>query len=341
MRNADLLNFKICNRLVPCHALTDAPCLSFSLSAALRLQLHRKTMRLQSCLAERKKYCAILCHLTRDMTLALRVIISVVVISMGIITRDGGIVQAADVPANSINYAYASWIGTGYYKIDDRNIFVLRSPFSYTLKEAGSENWGLEMLLPVTVGLNEFIHKYSDIALVSFVPGISLIYPVKENWRLKPFLQVGVGKDFSGGDASWIWGGGIKSLATFPYKKIEFDLGNSLMLADNSKSGQEVSDDGFSMWEIGLNVRWPVDFKVQNRNTHVNLFFVYTAFLNKLEFTQDIMDDTKVRRLFKFGIFLGAKDSFSIWGLGFRGMGIDYTHGDGFTGIGLTTGFPF
>ena len=198
-------------------------------------------------------------------------ILSVLFISMGMMAgMGGGIVQAANVPDESINYAYASWIGTGYYKIDTRQIYVLRGPFSYTLREADSEKWGLEFSFPVTLGLNEFARGYEDLALVSLVPGISLIYPVKENWWLKPFLQVGCGKDFEGDDASWIWGGGIKSLAIFPYKNLEFEIGNSLMIADNSKSGQEVSDDGFSMWETGLNVRWPVDFKVQNRDTHVN-----------------------------------------------------------------------
>jgi len=266
--------------------------------------------------------------------------ISVVVVVMGILTG-GGIVQADDVLEGSINYAYASWIGTGYYKIDDRSIYVLRGPFSYTLREADSENWGLKLLFPVTLGFEEIHRGYEDVALVSLIPGISLIYPVMENWWLKPFFQVGVGKDFSGGDASCIWGVGTKSLATFGYKNIEIDLGNSLMIADNSKSGEQVDDDGFSMWEIGLNVRKPIDFRVRNRETHLNVFFVYTAFLDKLEFTQDLGDDTRIRRLYKFGVALGGKDAFSIWGLCFSGVGIDYTFGTGYTGIGLTTGFPF
>ena len=280
------------------------------------------------------------CWFSRCSTQPAYFILLAVVTAMGIPTRDG-IVQADDMPENSINYAYASWIGTGYYKIDDRYIYVLRGPFSYTLQEADSKNWGLKLLFPVTVGLNEFDGEYEDIALVSLVPGISLIYPVKENWWLKPFLQVGVGKDFSGGDPTCIWGVGTKSLATFPCKDIEFDLGNSLMLADNSRSGEQFGDDGFSMWEIGLNVRKPIDFRVRNRETHLSLFFVYTAFLNKLEFTQDLADDTRISRLYKLGVALGGKDAFSILGLGFSGVGIDYTFGKDFTGIGLTTGFPF
>jgi len=54
---------------VPCHASTDVSCLPFFLSAALRLQLHSKTMRLQARLAERKKYGAISRHLTHGRTL--------------------------------------------------------------------------------------------------------------------------------------------------------------------------------------------------------------------------------------------------------------------------------
>ncbi len=121
--------------------------------------------------------------------LTLQAITSAVILSIGIIAdMGGGIAQAEHAPDESISYAYASWIGTGYYKFEDQNIFVLRGPFSYTLRETDSKNWGLIFLFPVTLGINE---------------------------------------------------------------------------------------------------------------------------------------------------------SFSIWGFGFNGFGIDYTHGDGFTGIGLTTGFPF
>jgi hypothetical protein len=47
---------------------------------------------------------------------------------------------AADEPEDVINYAYSSWIGSGFYKIDDRTVYLLRAPFSYTL---GCINSGL------------------------------------------------------------------------------------------------------------------------------------------------------------------------------------------------------
>ena len=62
---------------------------------------------------------------------------------------------AADEPEDIINYAYSSWIGSGFYKLGDRTVYLLRAPFSYTLREADSEKWGLEVLLPATIGFHD------------------------------------------------------------------------------------------------------------------------------------------------------------------------------------------
>jgi len=61
------------NSIVPCHASIDVSRLPFFLSAALRLQLHSETMRLQARLTERKKYGATSRHLTHDRTLVCRI----------------------------------------------------------------------------------------------------------------------------------------------------------------------------------------------------------------------------------------------------------------------------
>ena len=69
-----------------------------------------------------------------------------------------------------INYAYSSWIGSGFYKIGDRTVYLLRGPFSYTLREANSEKWGLELLLPATIGFHD--NADENLGTVTFVPGL-------------------------------------------------------------------------------------------------------------------------------------------------------------------------
>jgi hypothetical protein len=248
---------------------------------------------------------------------------------------------AADEPEDVINYAYSSWIGSGFYKIGDRTVYLLRGPFSYTVREADSENWGLELLFPATIGFHDFSDGQDNAATFTFVPGVRFVYPVLENWWLKPFGQFGFGKDFSGSDIAWIYGVGIKSLATFEIRNSELDFGTAFTWADQNQSGGG-SDNGFSMIDIGFNSRWPTDITVFDRKADLNLFFVYTQFVNDLDFERAQKDNKKIQRLYKFGIALSSKEKFPVFGLfDLGGGGLDVTFGDGYFGMGLTTGFPF
>lgn len=252
-----------------------------------------------------------------------------------------GLARAVNESEDIINYAYSNWIGSGFYKIDDRTVYMLRAPFSYTLREADSENWGLALLFPATIGFHNFSEGEDNQATFTFVPGVRFDYPVLDNWWLKPFGQFGFGKDFSGSDIAWIYGAGIKSLATFEVAHSELDFGTAFTWAAQSQSGGG-SDSGFSMVDIGLNSRWPTDITVFDRKADLNLYFVYTEFVNDLNFERAEKDNKNFQRLYKFGLALSSKDKFPVLGLfDLRGGGIDVTFGDGYFGIGLTTGFPF
>jgi hypothetical protein len=170
---------------------------------------------------------------------------------------------------------------------------------------------------------------------------VQFVYPVLENWWLKPFGQFGFGKDFSGSDIAWIYGVGIKSLATFAIRNSELDFGTAFTWADQQQSGGG-SDSGFSMIDIGLNSRWPTDITVFDHQADLNLFFVYTQFVNDLDFERAQKDNKTIQRLYKFGIALSSKEKFPVFGLfDLGGGGLDVTFGDGYFGMGLTTGFPF
>ena len=239
-----------------------------------------------------------------------------------------------------INYAYASWIGTGYYRIEDRTVWILRMPVtSFTLRESEGKKWGIDILFPLTLGLDQFEDIDIDVGSFTFVPGVAFSYAVYDHWILKPYGQIGVGKDFKGGDWDTIWGYGIKSLASFPFKYGVFELGNSLRVADHDQASK--GDNGFSMWEIGLNYRRPVGFNLFKRQNSLSFFGIYKGFMNELEFVSVFSESTRVSELWTFGLVLGVEPSVKILGIPFRGGGVTYTYGNGFTGIGLTTGFPF
>jgi hypothetical protein len=252
---------------------------------------------------------------------------------------NAGSARAVDEPEEVINYAYSSWIGSGFYKINDRTVYLLRAPFSYAVRETGKEKWGMDLLLPATIGFHD--NDDGNVGTVTFVPGLRLNYPVLDNWWLKPFGQFGFGKDFSGSDVAWIYGVGIKSLATFELEPSELDFGTAFTWADQNQSGGG-SDSGFSMIDLGLNTRWPTNLNVLERKSDLNFYFVYTQFVNDLNFERAEKKNKNIQRLYKFGIALSSADKFPIFGLfDLRGGGLDVTFGDGYFGMGLTTGFPF
>ena len=249
--------------------------------------------------------------------------------------------QSPEPQDGFINYAYASWIGTGYYRIEDRTIWILRLPFSsYTLREPEGNKWGIDILFPITFGLDQFTDIDANVGSFTFVPGIRPTYAVLDNWILKPYGQAGVGKDFKGGNWSTIWGYGIQSLASFPTKYGEFELGNAIRIADNDQSTNE-RDNGFSMFEIGLNYRRPVGFNLFKRQYSMSIFGIHKNFINDLEFFNVFEETTRISELWTLGVVLGVEPSVKILGIPFKGAGITYTYGDGFAGIGFTTGFPF
>ncbi len=49
------------------------------------------------------------------------------------------------------NFAFSSYLGTGFYTTAGQNVFVLHLPFDYTIKEKSDTEAGWGLNLPVTL----------------------------------------------------------------------------------------------------------------------------------------------------------------------------------------------
>ncbi|MFQ6023686.1 MAG: hypothetical protein ACE5NW_13285 [Acidiferrobacterales bacterium] len=245
-----------------------------------------------------------------------------------------------------INYAYATWFGTGVYSVGDRDITILRAPISIPIRKPVPEEkkWGWRLMLPVTLGRHEFDFDFGDIEdleTITFVPGVEFQVPIRENWQLKPFVQAGVGNDFSGGEFSVIYGTGLKSLVTFPWKKFIFGVGNQLLFA-----GQTIPDGnnskGFAMFEAGLDVLLPGSFKLGRRRVNTSVFGILSWFTNEVDFLEPGPIEIEVSRITQVGVSFGTEREFSFWKVKIPRLGVTYMDGDkGFKGIRVNVGFPF
>ncbi len=257
--------------------------------------------------------------------------------------------RAGEDPGELFNYSFAIWLGSGVYRVKDadKRFAVLRVPAAYTLRPADIEKpavidrLGFRLLLPAAVGYEEETDTDFSFGAVALVPGLEVQIPINPYWTLKPFAQLGAGKDTAGGDLRYIYGGGARSLISLPWKKFIFSIGNSLVLAEDRDATSKNSS-GFSLFNAGLDVRHPTNFTVFNRQLDVSVFFVANFFRNRVDILSDEGETDRINNLYDVGLTFGFSESISIWMVDLDRVGIDYRWGDqGFRGIGFNLGFPF
>ena len=176
-----------------------------------------------------------------------------------------------DGEENLVNYAFATWIGSGVYRVGDRRMAIFRAPLRYTVSKAEETKPGLKLLLPITLAYYDYNNSEVDFGAGAFVPGLEVTFRVNEYWSLKPFGQFGVGKDTAGGDTVFIYGGGIGSLVSITYHKFVFGIGNSLILADERDEDGDIGSN-FTMVEAGLDIKHPLGVSFRNREMDGSVF---------------------------------------------------------------------
>lgn len=241
---------------------------------------------------------------------------------------------------NLVNYAFATWIGSGVYQVGDRRMAILRVPLRYTLRPPEKTKPGLKLLLPITLSYYNFKNSDVDFGTGAFVPGFEITFPVNKYWSLKPFGQFGIGKDTASGNTVYIYGGGVRSLVSIPYKKFVFGIGNSLILADERDTDGDIGTDLY-MFEAGLDIRHPLRVSFRSRELDASLYFVVSRFFNDYEFVEPDGSLESIKTLFEIGLTIGTDEPLNIWKVDLDRVGIDFRFGDGFNGIGVNMGFPF
>lgn len=250
-----------------------------------------------------------------------------------------------DDDRNLVNWNYALAFGTGAYRIADRTVAVIRVPLSYNLTRMGDDRWGLKLTLPVAFGFVDF--GFLDVVdglpdrfgTFSMAPGFELAIPMRHNWRLKPFLNAGFGKEYENNVTALLYSGGLKSLHTRGWDKLNLELGNSLTFAGyNPDSGESES---LSAFITGLSFRYPLGLCAFGRRMNVGAEFTWYAYFNDLTFSQPFDDTKSVSQEFELGATLGVYEPFRILGGSFDRIGLAFRLGDGLTGVRLVTYFPF
>lgn len=253
--------------------------------------------------------------------------------------------QRAERPDEIFNWYYASVFGTGYYRIGEEQVGVIRVPLRYELRPASAEHWGIRLTLPVSLALAQFDLQDFDLGKVraqglSVLPGIELEIPLGENWSLRPFANLGGGWEFETDHSSTIFSLG----ATTRYARPAFDasqlaLGGRLAYAGYSAGGEASQ---LVQISLGGELTVPAGFSIAERAALFAFQLIGTAYLKELEFLLPSTGTRQVAYEAELGVALGVWRPFEILGVSFDRVGLAYRAGDnGLRGVRLVASFPF
>jgi uncharacterized protein YceK len=153
-----------------------------------------------------------------------------------------GSVRATDEQTefNPFNFAYATYIGSGFYSNGTRSIFVLQIPVSFKLRDDDARYFGLRFTTTPTFGFYDWTRDDmlefdlpERLGTASITVGVEFRVPVLKNWRLDPFIDYGVGRDSEFNQTAYIFGTGIRSRAEWPWKERTILLWNEWLYASN------------------------------------------------------------------------------------------------------------
>jgi hypothetical protein len=243
------------------------------------------------------------------------------------------------------NWYYASAYGTGYYKIGEESVAVLRLPFAYTLRPATEEQWGLKLTLPVVGAFADFDLREFDLGRVStagmsFVPGLEAWIPLNARWTLKPFASLGMGREFQRDSSAIIWSLGTTTVYNQPIgDRLQSALGGKLVFAGYQSGGEKSI---LSALSIGGDLGIPLNAEFSGRQAVLGAQLIGTVYFNDIEFLLPASGTKEVSSELEVALTLGVRRPFEVLGVGFDRIGLGYRRGsDGLRGVRLVGSFPF
>lgn len=248
--------------------------------------------------------------------------------------------QIDEVPS----YAYAVFAGTGFYKLDDREVFVLRVPARYQFRAPTTDKFGIKLLLPITAGIHDIDNledfNVDNLATIAFVPGIELDFLVKPQWSIKPFAQIGLGWELNSKDTDVIWGGGVKTRYEIKAGDWRTWLGAEYLLAGKSPTDSDPTT-SIDRVSAGIDLSHPVRWSLADRRTSLHGRVIYRNYTDELVLrTADPNAFLEINHEVEVAVAVGVEPSLSLLGIPLSQLGLGFRFGD-YKAITLATSFPF
>lgn len=260
------------------------------------------------------------------------------------------IALAQEKASADFNFAYASFFGTGWYKIDkDREAFVIRAAPRWEMTEAsldekGNRQVGYSFRVPVTIGLARLnfddipgIIDAENFSSTSIGLAFDADIPINERWSLRPGAELGYASVIDDSPYAWTYRVEVRARYRIEANRLNWALIGGLGVVGNVPN--DASSEYFSFASIAAEFEHPTRWSTRAGKP---LFFYshlsYTDHLDEVEFGAGSQALQSLGSFWQLGGSLGRdNDPIRIWRFNFDrlGLGYNYSTSSEFRGIKL------
>lgn len=235
------------------------------------------------------------------------------------------------------HWAYASFFGTGWYKVsDERSAFILRVAPRWNFGEAnideqGNRSIGYTLRVPMTLGLNRLdfddipgVLDPDNLTTASLNMSLDADIPVTRRFSLRPSGEIGYGTVLGESGSAWTYKAEVRSQYRIQSGKLDWAL-----LASAGLVGYEPNSgpsDDFTYVAAGAEFSYPVSWPpAKDDQMMLHWHLSYTDFIDEIEFKSGVEDVDSVANYWQAGFALGkSREPIRLWFMKFDRLGLAY-----------------
>jgi len=226
----------------------------------------------------------------------------------------------------------------------DTQVYDLRIPASFKIFSSDDDNWGLRLRFVLYAGIYDFTAEEAmDLDLrfqtLAATPGVEFLLPVGRGWILKPFAEIGYGRDFDNALDYGVWSVGMRTIATWPVKKFHLSFGTKFQYLSTIAADIELSDE-FGEIQLGFDARHPLPFTIAGSQGDLSFFFIRRQYIDAF-IDRENQDPLEILHTNELGFTFGTTPKIKLWFASLPRIGLGYRWGPNARGVRLNFGFPF
>jgi hypothetical protein len=244
----------------------------------------------------------------------------------------------------SINYVFATELGSGVYDLDGRTLQIYRYTHRRDLRAVDEDTMGVRFVLPVTAGFFDFdpVDVLSEgpptrIDSLGLVPGLELDYLLRGDWHLIPYARAGFSVASSSVDGL-LYGAGVRLERRGDWFGWDQLLREELSFAAVNYR-HEVASDRFVRLRHGVDIRRGLGWSMRGRELDLGLYGLVDLVLDPPTIPVAGARDAPIEM--EVGFTLGTRPQVKVWKLTMPRIGIGFRSVGRINALRVTIGAPF